>query len=89
MIDLHLHTATVRKSLQFSALVRQPLSVPKEEKFAYVESIIQMLNMEDFAEALVGSPGEGLNVEQRKLLSIRVELAAKPKLVLFLDEPTR
>lgn len=44
--------------------------------------------MEDFAEAVVGVPGEGLNVEQRKLLTIGVELAAKPALLLFLDEPT-
>jgi ATP-binding cassette subfamily G (WHITE) protein 2 (PDR) len=48
-----------------------------------------MLGMEDFAEAVVGVPGQGLNVEQRKLLTIGVELAAKPKLLLFLDEPTR
>lgn len=47
-----------------------------------------MLNMDDFAEAVVGIPGEGLNVEQRKLLTIGVELAAKPALLLFLDEPT-
>lgn len=47
-----------------------------------------MLNMEEFAEAVVGFPGEGLNVEQRKLLTIGVELAAKPALLLFLDEPT-
>lgn len=47
-----------------------------------------MLNMEDFANAVVGVPGTGLNVEQRKLLTIGVELAAKPKLLLFLDEPT-
>jgi ATP-binding cassette, subfamily G (WHITE), member 2, PDR len=47
-----------------------------------------MLGMEEFAEAVVGSPGEGLNVEQRKLLTIGVELAAKPALLLFLDEPT-
>jgi ATP-binding cassette subfamily G (WHITE) protein 2 (PDR) len=30
----------------------------------------------------------GLNVEQRKRLSIGVELVAKPALLLFLDEPT-
>jgi ATP-binding cassette subfamily G (WHITE) protein 2 (PDR) len=47
-----------------------------------------MLDMNDFSEAVVGIPGEGLNVEQRKLLSIGVELAAKPALLLFLDEPT-
>jgi ABC-type multidrug transport system ATPase subunit len=47
-----------------------------------------MLDMDDFSEAIVGVPGEGLNVEQRKLLSIGVELAAKPALLIFLDEPT-
>ena len=31
---------------------------------------------------------EGLNVEQRKKLTIGVELAARPQLLLFLDEPS-
>jgi len=69
-------------------MLRQPKSVSKKEKHEYVEEVIKMLNMSDFAEAVVGVPGEGLNVEQRKLLTIGVELAAKPKLLLFLDEPT-
>ncbi|KAG6123477.1 hypothetical protein E4U13_005964 [Claviceps humidiphila] len=86
--DLHLETATVRESLRFSAMLRQPKSVSKEEKYAFVEEVISMLKMEDFANAVVGVPGQGLNVEQRKLLTIGVELAAKPKLLLFLDEPT-
>jgi ATP-binding cassette, subfamily G (WHITE), member 2, PDR len=47
-----------------------------------------MLDMDEFSEAIVGVPGEGLNVEQRKLLTIGVELAAKPALLIFLDEPT-
>jgi ATP-binding cassette, subfamily G (WHITE), member 2, PDR len=62
--------------------------VPRQEKDEFVEDVIKMLNMEDFAEAIVGNPGEGLNVEQRKLLTIGVELAAKPALLIFLDEPT-
>jgi ABC-type multidrug transport system ATPase subunit len=86
--DLHLETSTVREALQFSAILRQPKTVSKKEKYDYVEEVIKMLNMSDFAEAVVGVPGEGLNVEQRKLLTIGVELAAKPKLLLFLDEPT-
>ncbi|KAH8695262.1 putative ABC multidrug transporter [Talaromyces proteolyticus] len=86
--DLHLETSTVREALRFSAALRQPKSTPMSEKYAYVEEVIKMLNMEDFAEAVVGTPGEGLNVEQRKLLTIGVELAAKPALLLFLDEPT-
>ncbi|GMF60050.1 unnamed protein product [[Candida] boidinii] len=44
--------------------------------------------MQNYAEAIVGKIGRGLNVEQRKKLSIGVELVAKPSLLLFLDEPT-
>ena len=86
--DLHLKTSTVRESLRFSAYLRQPASVSIEEKNAYVEEIIKILEMEKYADAVVGVPGEGLNVEQRKRLTIGVELAAKPKLLVFLDEPT-
>jgi ATP-binding cassette subfamily G (WHITE) protein 2 (PDR) len=50
--------------------------------------VIRLLDMEDYAEAVVGVPGDGLNVEQRKRLTIGVEIAARPKLLLFLDEPT-
>ncbi|CAJ0547662.1 Ff.00g044160.m01.CDS01 [Fusarium sp. VM40] len=86
--DLHLQTSTVREALNFSALLRQPAHVPKEEKLDYVEQVIKLLDMEEYADAVVGVPGEGLNVEQRKRLTIGVELAAKPPLLLFVDEPT-
>lgn len=86
--DLHLETSTVREALIFSALLRQPASTPRQEKLDYVEEVIKMLNMEEYAEAVVGVLGEGLNVEQRKRLTIGVEIAAKPGLLLFFDEPT-
>ncbi|AGO13729.1 AaceriAGL142Cp [[Ashbya] aceris (nom. inval.)] len=86
--DLHGRTQTVRDALQFSAYLRQPQSVSKAEKDAYVDDIIRLLGMEAYADAVVGVAGEGLNVEQRKRLTIGVELVAKPELLLFLDEPT-
>ncbi|KAK9788691.1 putative ABC transporter domain-containing protein [Seiridium cardinale] len=95
--DLHLETSTVREALRFSAILRQPATVSIAEKHAYVEEVIDLLDMEAYAEAVIGVPGEGkqssqcnlrLNVEQRKRLTIGVELAAKPDLLLFLDEPT-
>lgn len=86
--DLHLETATVREALTFSAYLRQPYDISKADKDAYVEEVIKILDMEKYADAIVGVAGEGLNVEQRKRLTIGVELAAKPKLLLFLDEPT-
>jgi ATP-binding cassette subfamily G (WHITE) protein 2 (PDR) len=86
--DLHLPTATVRETLAFSALLRQPARYSKEEKLAYVDEVINMLDMQSYRDAVVGIPGEGLNVEQRKRLTIGVELVARPALLLFLDEPT-
>ncbi|GME70203.1 unnamed protein product [Ambrosiozyma monospora] len=86
--DLHLPTSTVREALRFSAYLRQGCNVPKTEKDAYVEEVIHILEMNNYADVVVGVPGEGLNVEQRKRLTIGVELVAKPKLLLFLDEPT-
>ncbi|CAG8292267.1 unnamed protein product [Penicillium olsonii] len=87
--DIHEPTTTVREALQFSALMRQSGRVPREEKLAYVEHIISLLELEKIADALVGSTGDGqLNVEERKRVTIGVELAAKPSALLFLDEPT-
>ncbi|KAF2716971.1 hypothetical protein K431DRAFT_316157 [Polychaeton citri CBS 116435] len=82
--DLHDGTATIREALEFSALLRQNASVPREEKLAYVDKVIDLLELNDMQDAVIMS----LGVEQRKRLTIGVELAAKPSLLLFLDEPT-
>lgn len=86
--DVHISEMTVRESLTFSARLRRPQSVPDEEKLQSVDTVIRLLDMEEYSEALVGDLGAGLNVEQRKKLSISVELVKKPDLLLFLDEPT-
>ncbi|KAK1018533.1 ATP-binding cassette transporter snq2 [Friedmanniomyces endolithicus] len=78
----------ISSALRFSADLRQPYETPQAEKYAYVEEIIALLEMEDIADAIIGDPEAGLAVEQRKRVTIGVELAAKPQLLLFLDEPT-
>jgi ATP-binding cassette, subfamily G (WHITE), member 2, SNQ2 len=87
-LDVHESTQTVREALRFSATLRQPYEVPQEEKFAYVEEVLCLLELENLADAIIGSPESGLSVEERKRVTIGVELAAKPQLLLFLDEPT-
>ncbi|KXX73602.1 ABC transporter G family member 11 [Madurella mycetomatis] len=87
-LDVHDPTQTIREALRFSADLRQPYETPREEKYRYVEEVIALLEMETFADAVIGSPEAGLTVEQRKRVTIGVELAAKPELLLFLDEPT-
>ncbi|KAF4343795.1 multidrug resistance CDR1 [Fusarium beomiforme] len=85
--DVHEPTATVFESLLFSARLRQPYSVPDSDKTAYVEQIMELLELTPLKHALIGTPGKGLSIEQRKRLTLAVELVAKPSL-LFLDEPT-
>jgi ATP-binding cassette subfamily G (WHITE) protein 2 (PDR) len=86
--DLHQASSTVREALRFSAILRQPAKYSRQERVDYVETVISLLGMEAYADAIIGVPGEGLNVEQRKRLTIGVELVARPQLLLFLDEPT-
>jgi ATP-binding cassette subfamily G (WHITE) protein 2 (PDR) len=57
--DLHLATTTVREALNFSAVLRQPKTTPHAEKIAYVDEVIKVLEMEAYADAVVGVPGEG------------------------------
>lgn len=83
-MDLHDATATIREALEFSAILRQDRDVPRQDKLSYVDQIVDLLELGDIQDAIVGS----LGVEQRKRLTIGVELAAKPDVLLFLDEPT-
>ena len=57
--DLHLATSTVREALTFSALLRQPAHISRQQKLDYVEEIIKLLDMEEYADAVIGVPGEG------------------------------
>ena len=57
--DLHLETSTVREALRFSAILRQSKNVPMKEKLEYVEEVLKLLEMDSYADAVVGVPGEG------------------------------
>lgn len=84
-MDIHEPTATVLEALRFSAKLRQPREVPLEEKYDYVERVLDIMEMRSIAGAVIGTAGNGLDPESRKRLTIAVELASKPELLLFLD----
>ncbi|KAL7654244.1 hypothetical protein ACMYSQ_008909 [Aspergillus niger] len=86
-LDIHEPYATVCEALEFSALLRQSRDTPTEEKLRYVDTIINLLELNDLEHTLIGRPGAGLSVEQRKRLTIGVELVAKPSILICLDEP--
>lgn len=83
-MDIHDESSTIREAFEFSALLRQSYDTPKEEKLAYVETVLQTLDLVEQQNAVIGS----LDIEKKKRVTIGVELCARPRLLLFLDEPT-
>jgi hypothetical protein len=50
----HDEWSTVREAFRFSAILRQPRDVSKEDKYRYVETVIDLLELRDYAEARIG-----------------------------------
>lgn len=87
-IDSHSAFATVRETLRFSASLRLGQDVEHGQKMKFVEDILHLIELHSISDLLVGmSPAEGISLEQRKRLSIGVELVANPS-IIFMDEPT-
>lgn len=54
----------------------------------FIKEVMELVELTSISEALVGLPGgNGLSTEQRKRLTIAVELVANPS-IIFMDEPT-
>ncbi|TYH15189.1 hypothetical protein ES288_A05G022900v1 [Gossypium darwinii] len=86
--DIHSPCLTILESLLFSAWLRLPSDVDLEIQRAFVEEVMELVELTPLSGALVGLPGvDGLSTEQRKRLTIAVELVANPSIV-FMDEPT-
>ncbi|KAF7843397.1 ABC transporter G family member 36 [Senna tora] len=86
--DIHSPQVTIRESLVFSAFLRLPKEVSSEEKMKFVDEVMELVELDNLKDAIVGIPGiTGLSTEQRKRLTIAVELVANPS-IIFMDEPT-
>ncbi|KAL1831046.1 hypothetical protein ACET3Z_000697 [Daucus carota] len=86
--DIHSPHVTVYESLQYSAWLRLPPEVDATTKQMFVEEVMELVELSPLRAALVGLPGiDGLSTEQRKRLTIAVELVANPS-IIFMDEPT-
>lgn len=86
--DVLLGTLTVKETIQYSALLRLPTTLPKHELDTVVEDTIVELGLQDCADRLIGNWHlRGISGGEKKRVSIALEILTKPNL-LFLDEPT-
>ena len=77
---------TVRETVEFSALMRLDQAIRVATKQKYVDKVLRMLELDVISGFQVGSDSTGgLSFEQKKRLSIAVELASNPSCI-FLDE---
>ncbi|XP_073114916.1 ABC transporter G family member 36 [Elaeis guineensis] len=86
--DIHSPHVTVYESLVYSAWLRLPSEVDSATRKIFIEEVMELVELTSLRDALVGLPGvNGLSTEQRKRLTIAVELVANPS-IISMDEPT-
>ncbi|KAH0768252.1 hypothetical protein KY285_004123 [Solanum tuberosum] len=86
--DIHSPQITVEESVIFSAWLRLHPQIDSKTKYEFVKEVLETIELDGIKDTMVGMPGvSGLSTEQRKRLTIAVELVANPS-IIFMDEPT-
>lgn len=79
---------TTREAIEFSAAMRLSRDVSPEDRKSWVEQVIDMMELTPIADRMIGNEASGgLSFEQKKRVSMAVEVVSNPS-ILFLDEPT-
>ncbi|KAK7478223.1 hypothetical protein BaRGS_00030481 [Batillaria attramentaria] len=86
--DVFLSKLTLWETLYFATMVYLPESIPRAEKMAKMDYIIDVLDLGKCKDTVVGDQfTRGLSGGEKKRLSIACELIKDPD-IMFLDEPT-
>ncbi|VAI16410.1 unnamed protein product [Triticum turgidum subsp. durum] len=86
--DVHSPQITLGESVAYSAWLRLPPEVDAKARNEFVNEVLETIELDEIRDSLVGIPGvNGLSTEQRKRLTIAVELVSNPS-IIFMDEPT-
>ncbi|OQU91494.1 hypothetical protein SORBI_3001G190700 [Sorghum bicolor] len=87
-VDIHSPQLTVEESVTYSAWLRLPSKVNEKTRSEFVDEVLKTVELDEIKYTLVGRPGmDGLSLEQRKRLTVAVELVSNPSVILM-DEPT-
>ncbi|KAJ8629154.1 hypothetical protein MRB53_022477 [Persea americana] len=86
--DVHFPHLTVTETLVYTALLRLPNSLTREEKENQVRAVIAQLGLTKCKDIIIGGQFvRGVSGGERKRVSIGQEMLINPGM-LFLDEPT-
>lgn len=78
---------TVKEAVAFSASLRLGKTSGGNIRTDVVRKSLDIVDLFDIQDRVIGDPLNGLSLEQRKRTSIALELVARPS-VIFMDEPT-
>ncbi|XP_026640808.1 ATP-binding cassette sub-family G member 3-like isoform X2 [Microtus ochrogaster] len=79
--DIAMFTVTVRENVEFSAALRLPMTMARDEKRRRINEVLELLHLDKVSNVKPRSK------ELRKRTSIAMELVAEHP-ILFLDDPT-
>uniref|UniRef100_A0A8C8W7Z0 ABC transporter domain-containing protein n=1 Tax=Peromyscus maniculatus bairdii TaxID=230844 RepID=A0A8C8W7Z0_PERMB len=79
--DVVMYTVTVRENIEFSAALRLPMTITRDERKRRIDEVLELLHLDKVANVKPRSK------ELRKRTSIAMELVAEHP-ILFLDDPT-
>ncbi|KAL1789356.1 ATP-binding cassette sub-family G member 3-like [Sigmodon hispidus] len=79
--DILMHTVTVRDNIEFSAALRLPMTISRDERRRRVDEVLELLHLNEESNVKPRSK------QCRKRTSIAMELVAEHP-ILFLDDPT-
>lgn len=86
--DALIGALTVRETLHFASRLASTSSLPKKERIARIDGLLDSFGLRDQAETLIGTPiRKGISGGQKRRVGVASQLITSPK-ILFLDEPT-
>lgn len=86
--DALIGALTVRETLAFASRLASTSRLPKPEREARIDALLDSFGLRDQADTLIGTPiRKGISGGQKRRVGVASQLITSPK-ILFLDEPT-
>ena len=86
--DALIGALTVRETLHFASRLASTSSLPKRERIARIDGLLDSFGLREQADTIIGTPiRKGISGGQKRRVGVASQLITSPK-ILFLDEPT-